>query len=194
MNGASVDLDVPSHLMLCAATRTTRRPDVQIRRDLLLVAVVAAALAAAACSPTQPTPKPTASAEPTVTASAEPTPEPSAVALEPTVNCQAPAWTPPPNPNIGPITLTCENAVAAARAVVGPDPAVTSIEFYRGHWCQPDRPCLAIAVLNGGYVIFRRPTVVDLVVVVRADKDGKVTAEKPVPIMDPGASQSDHPA
>jgi hypothetical protein len=162
----------------------------QVRQ--LLVAVVVAALAAATCSPTQPTPKPTASAEPTATASAEPTPEPTAVAREPTVSCQAPAWTPPPN--IGPITLTCENAVAAAKAVVGPDPGVTSIEFYRGHWCQPDMPCLAIAVLNGGYVIFRRPSTSDLVVVVRADEDGKVTAERPVPIMGRGAWQADHPA
>jgi hypothetical protein len=191
MNEASVDVDLSSQLvMLCAATRPTRRPDLQIRRHLLL-AIVVAALAAAACSPTQPTPKLTASAEPTVTASAEPTPESSAVALEPTIDCHTSAWTPPPN--IGPITLTCENAVAAAKAVLGPDPSVTSIEFRFGQWCPPDRPCLAIAVLNGGYVIFHRKTGADLVVIVRADKNGKVTAANPVLIVDRGASQSDHP-
>jgi hypothetical protein len=155
---------------------------VELRRHLLF-AFVLASLAATACSPTQPTPKPTASAEPTVTASPLLTAEPSPVALEPTVNCAEGAWTPPPN--IGPITLTCENAVAAARAVFGVDPAVTAIEFYRGLWCQPDAPCPAMAVLNGGYVIFRRPTQSDLVVVVKADKDGMVTADKPVPIHGP---------
>lgn len=148
------------------------------RRRHFLFALVLASVAATACSPTQPTPKPIASDEPTP--SAQPTLEPSPVALEPTVNCPEPAWAPPPN--IEPITLTCENGVAAAKAVFGAYPAVTAIEFHRGLWCQPDAACPAMAVLNGGYVIFRRPTMSDLVVVVRADKDAKVTADRPVPI------------
>ena len=75
------------------------------------------------------------------------------------------------------ITLTCENAVAAAKAVVGPDTTVTSIEFRWGMWCPPDRPCLMIALLNGGYVLFHRKSgLPDLVVVVRADDAGRVTA------------------
>jgi hypothetical protein len=172
-------LDLSSQLvMLSGTTPSTRPPNLQLRNNLLFAFVIAL-LAATACSPTQPTPKPTASAEPTVTASPQPA-EPSPVAGKPTVNCPEPAWTPPPN--IGPITLTCENAVAAARAVFGSDRAVTAIEFYRGLWCQPDAPCLAMAVLNGGYVIFRRPTQSDLVVVVKADKDGNVNADRPVPV------------
>ena len=75
------------------------------------------------------------------------------------------------------ITLTCENAVAAAKAVVGPDAAVRSIEFRFGSWCPPDYACVMMLVLNGGYVLFHREGALpDLVVVVRADQDGNVTA------------------
>lgn len=91
----------------------------QSRRDLLF-ALVVAVIAATGCSPTQQTLQPTASIEPVATASAGP----SGVALEPTIDCQTSVWIPPPN--LGPITLTCANAVAAAKAVIGPDPLVTS--------------------------------------------------------------------
>jgi hypothetical protein len=56
---------------------------------------------------------------------------------------------------------------------------VTSIEFKFGLWCPPDRPCLLMAVLNGGYVIFHREgPPPDLVVVVTADQAGAVTASR----------------
>jgi hypothetical protein len=176
-NRASVVLDVSLQLtMLSGMTRGKRHPDLQGRRNLLSGFLVAA-LAATGCSTLQPTPTPTGAAEPTPTASAQPTPAPSAVAAEPTVSCQTWVWNHTPPPGTVAITLTCENAVAAAKAVVGPDPAVTSIEFKFGLWCPPDRPCLAMMVLNGGYVIFHREGALpDLVVVVTADQAGKVTA------------------
>ena len=40
-----------------------------------------------------------------------------------------------------PVTLTCENAVAAAEAVVGPDPAIAYIEFNYVRWCPPGYFC-----------------------------------------------------
>jgi hypothetical protein len=162
--------------MLSGMRPGKRHPDLQRRRNLLFGFLVAA-LAATGCSTLRPTPTPTGAAEPTPTASAQPTPGPSAVAAEPTVLCQTWIWNHTPEPWDIQITLTCENAVAAAKAVVGPDRAVTSIEFRFGTWCPPDHPCLLMAVLNGGYVIFHREgPLPDLVVIVRADQAGKVTA------------------
>lgn len=87
--------------------------------------------------------------------------------------CATWAWNHTPAPVS--ITLTCENAVVAARAVVGPDAAVTSIEFYFGKWCPT--VCTMELRFNAGYVIFQRGDVLpDLVVVVTADHAGKVTA------------------
>ena len=168
--------------MLTVMTPRKEHSDVQ-RRRTLLGALLVAALVAAGCSTQLPTPAPTGAAEPT--ASTQSTPAPSAVAAEPKVVCPTPTETyPPASPNPTPrflITLTCENAVAAAKAVVGPDTTVTSIEFRFGQWCPAGQPCLLIAVLNGGYVLFHRKSgLPDLVVVVRADEAGKVTASRAV--------------
>lgn len=151
-----------------------------MRRRHLLWALLVGALAATGCSTLQPTAAPTATTA--QTPSPEPTPAASAIAAEPAVVCPTSVWTPPPN--IEPITLTCENAVAAAKAVVGPDPSVVKIEFRFGQWCPPGYACplAMVAVLNGGYVVFSRTGGRDLVVVVRADKAGKVTAANAVPI------------
>jgi hypothetical protein len=98
------------------------------------------------------------------------------------VECQTWIWNHAPGPSRIQITLNCENAVAAAKAVVGPDPAVTSIEFKFGLWCPADRLCPAMLVLNGGYVTFHREDPLrDLVVVVTADQAGKVTASEAYP-------------
>lgn len=74
------------------------------------------------------------------------------------------------------ITLTCENAVAAAMDLVGPNPAIDSIEFHFGWYCPPGAFC-AVTQPNTGHVIFhfnRRQS--DTVVSVTADAAGKVTA------------------
>jgi hypothetical protein len=93
------------------------------------------------------------------------------------VDCQTWVWNHTPAPSHIQITLTCENAVAAAKAVVGPDTTVTSIEFKFGQWCPPGYPCLMMLRLNAGYVLFhRRSGLPDLVVIVAADQAGKVTA------------------
>jgi hypothetical protein len=123
-----------------------------------------------------------------VAASPTPAPPPTAVAEEPKVDCgkDASTWTETdahgsPVPIV--ITLTCENAVAAAKQHVGPDPAVVSIEFGYGWWCPPGFFCV-MSPPNAGHVIFhtrgRRP---DIVVSVKADAAGRVTAfdQRPLP-------------
>ena len=74
--------------------------------------------------------------------------------------------------------------MAAARAAVGPDPAVATIEYYLG-WgplCRPGAFC-AFLLSNTGHVVFRRTGgLPDLVVRVTADKTGKVTASSPQPL------------
>ena len=84
-----------------------------------------------------------------------------------------------------PVTLTCEAAVAAAKAVVGPDPAITYIEFDYLRWCPPGFFC-AMSTFNDGHVIFhmngQRP---DIVVQVMADEAGRVTASSPQPLPSP---------
>lgn len=94
--------------------------------------------------------------------------------------CQT--WIPGHTPEPVRITLTCENAVAAAMAVIGPDPSVVKIEFHFGSWCPPGYACVLIGFLNRGYVTFYRTGGRDLVVIVDADQAGKVTASKPVPV------------
>lgn len=89
-----------------------------------------------------------------------------------------------------PVTLTCENAVAAAKAAVGPDPNIASIEFAYFFWCPPGAFCVA-STLNDGHVIFHmagdRP---DIVVDVRSDQAGSVTASKPELMPAPSAAAS----
>lgn len=80
--------------------------------------------------------------------------------------------------------------MAAARAVVGPDGAVATIEFYVG-WgplCGPGQFC-TLLLSNTGHVFFRRTGgLPDLVVRVTADKAGKVTASAPTPLPSPSPS------
>ena len=86
-----------------------------------------------------------------------------------------------------PVTLTCENAVAAAEAVVGPDPAIAYIEFDYLRWCPPGTFCV-VSTMNDGHVIFHmrglRP---DILVEVVADEAGKVTASSPQPLPSPSS-------
>lgn len=162
-----------------------------MRRIIGMVAVLA--LLSAACSPaptpttaspSQPRPAtPTAAATPAATpsASASPAPAPSASpgAVEPRVVCET--------PDQARITLTCDAGVAAARAAVGPDPAIATIEYYVG-WgplCRPGSFC-AFLLSNTGHVFFRRTGgLPDLVVRVTADKTGKVTASAPQTLPSP---------
>lgn len=91
-----------------------------------------------------------------------------------------------PVPFVG--TLTCGSAVAAAEALVGPDPAVTSIEFAYGFYCPPGYFCV-LSAPNEGHVVFHRQTPrPDLVVDVRSDDTGKVTAFDPRMIPTPAPS------
>lgn len=149
---------------------------------LLMVGVVG-------CGTPQPsvTPAPSPVApSPAVTASTSPTP--IVIADEPKIECDqnTSTWTrTDANGSQVPIiiTLTCENAVAAAKTVVGPDPAVAYIEFAYGYFCPPNARC-AMSQPNTGHVIFhtkgRRP---DILVSVKADAAGKVTAfdQRPLP-------------
>jgi len=84
-----------------------------------------------------------------------------------------------------PVTLTCENAVAAAKAVVGPDAAIASIEFDYFRWCPRGDFCV-MSTWNDGRVIFHvkglRP---DILVDVVADESGRVTASSPQPMLPP---------
>lgn len=134
-----------------------------------------------------PTPAPTATVAPSATAS------PSAAAAEPTVVCPPDETSPwfitdangSPVPIV--VTLSCENAVAAAKAVVGPDPTVTYIEFAYGPWCPPGVFC-ALSLPNTGHVVFHRKGLLpDLLVGVRADKAGKVTATDATPLPSPAS-------
>jgi hypothetical protein len=132
---------------------------------------------------------PITGATPTSSSAPATSPGPSASALEPTVTCQTWVSNHTPNPSGIQITLTCENAVAAAKAVVGPDPAVTSIDFKFGRWCPAGRPCLMMWVLNGGYVTFHREgPLPDLVVIVGANQAGKVTASDAYPAPPPSSA------
>ena len=84
-----------------------------------------------------------------------------------------------------PVTLTCEAAVAAARALAGPGVVADRIEFAYGYYCPPGYFCVASGP-NEGHVIFRRPAPgPDLVVQVSADPAGRVTAQGPVPVPTP---------
>ena len=168
----------------------------KVLRTGLLPAVLLAAFAAAGCATPQPSASavpPSATAVPSASAASSPSPSPSGspVAVEPKVVCQ-------PNTTVWAkteangsqvpivITLTCENAVAAANTVVGPDPAVAYIEFTYGDFlCPPNTPCPALPP-NTGYVVFHRKGLLpEILVEVTADETGKVTASEPTPLPSP---------
>lgn len=77
--------------------------------------------------------------------------------------------------------------MAAAEAVVGPDPAIAYIEFDYLRWCPPGMFCV-VSTMNDGHVIFHmrglRP---DILVEVVADEAGKVTASSPQPLPSPSS-------
>ena len=143
------------------------------------------------------TPVPSVSAPPSVSTSASPAPPSSnppspspSTAVAPKVVCDHSAPSSAGTDSFGspiPVTLICENAVAAAKAVVGPDPAIASIEFDYFFWCPPGMFCVA-STMNDGHVIFhmkgQRP---DILVTVVADKAGRVTASSPQPMPSPSA-------
>lgn len=138
------------------------------------------------------TPVPSVSAPPSASTAASPAPPSSnpqspfpTTAAAPKVVCDRSAPTSAGTDDSGspiPITLSCENAVAAAKAVVGPDSASAYIEFDYFFWCPPGAFC-AMSTWNDGHVIFHmrglRP---DVVVQVVADDAGRVTASSPQPM------------
>ena len=86
------------------------------------------------------------------------------------------------------ITLTCDGAVAAAKAAVGPGLAFGYAEFRYGSVCRPGDRCIA-SLPNVGRVVLHRCVSdgcrsPDLLVGVRADADGVVTTETPSPLTD----------
>ena len=166
------------------------------RRSGVAAAGLLVALVSAGCASPQPSVSPTQSASPTQpagsvvpTLSAAPSPSPSTspIAAEPTVVCHSGTVN---HDATKPIvsTLTCEAAVAAARKLVGADPAVTSIEFAFGAWCPPGWFC-ALELPNTGHVVLHRDGhLPDLRVVVVADEAGKVTATGPFAMPTPSPS------
>ena len=162
-------------------------------RSGVLAAGLAAALAASGCAAPSPTQTPAQATHPDRIPSPTATASASAVAAEPKVVCQpnASTWSQTDaNGSQVPIaiTLTCENAVAAAKAVVGPDPAVAYIEFAFGSWCPPGTFC-ALSLPNTGHVVFHRKGLLpDLLVGVTADATGQVTATEPTPLPSPSPS------
>lgn len=141
---------------------------------LLLVIVVA-------CGTPQPSATPELlTAVPSATFAVSPTPTMAAVE-EPKVECgqnTAAGTRTDANGSAVPlvITLTCENAVAAAKALVGPGQDIASIEFDYGYWLPPGAHTAGGATRpNTGHVIFHTNGP-DLLVSVKADDAGKVTA------------------
>jgi hypothetical protein len=149
---------------------------------LVAIAILAVLAGCATPVPSVSTP-PSASTSATPASSKSPTPSPSA-AVAPQVVCNR---SKAGLARDGPLTLTCENGVAAAEAVVRPDLAIAYIEFRFGYWCPPGYYC-ALPFWNDGHVIFhvkgQRP---DLLVQVSADEDGRVTAESPQPMPTPSS-------
>lgn len=150
--------------------------------------VVAAGCATPVPSVSAP-PSPSASASPAPPSSNPPSPSPS-TAVAPKVVCDHGAPSSAGTDDSGspiPVTLTCENAVAAAEAVVGPDPAIAYIEFDYRRWCPPGMFCV-LSTWNDGHVIFHmnglRP---DILVQVVADGAGRVTASSPQPMPSPSS-------
>lgn len=123
-------------------------------------------------------------ASPAPPSSSPPSPSPSTAAA-PEVVCDGSASASAGTGDSGspiPVTLTCGDAVAAAKAVVGPDPAIAYIEFDYFRWCPPGYFCV-MSTWNDGHVIFHmnglRP---DILVDVVADESGRVTASSPQPM------------
>jgi hypothetical protein len=156
-------------------------------------AVVVLLVVAAGCA----TPVPSVSASPALSTSASPAPPSSnppspspSTAAAPKVVCDRSAPGSAGTDDLGspiPVTLTCENAVAAAEAVVVPDPGIAYIEFDYLRYCPPGMFC-TWSGFNDGHVIFRakgrRP---DILVNVHADEAGRVTASSPQPLPSPSS-------
>lgn len=118
---------------------------------------------------------------------AAPTPSPSPFPTRPAIApYPTPRATPAPavvceDPAARRTTLTCDRAVAAARAVLPSDTEIVSIEFHYGfaQVCPPGARCAAPSP-NRGYVLFRvAGPEGDLVVGVLADNSGTVSAGIP---------------
>jgi hypothetical protein len=157
-------------------------------RAVVLLFAIVAGCATPVPSVSAP-PAPSTSASPAPPSSKPPSPSPSTAAA-PKVVCDTSAPSSAGTDDSGspiPITLTCENAVAAAKTVVGPDPAIAYIEFDYFRLCPPGMFCVWSG-MNDGHVIFhmkgRRP---DILVNVVADKVGMVKASNPQPLPSPSA-------
>lgn len=143
-----------------------------------------------------PTPTPNRTPAPPTSASTAPssssastapqetaTPSQLPAAAEPNVVCRSYSATLQAN-----VAMTCENAVEAAKAVVGPDAAVAYIEFGHGRWCPAGSACIPFRP-NDGWVVFHRNGLLpDLLVGVTADAAGRVTATEPTPLASPSPS------
>jgi hypothetical protein len=156
---------------------------VSAKRTGLVAASVLAAVAVFGCGTPAPTPSaaPLASAVPSPATAA--TPDASLDATGPKVVCHpnTTMWAPTDaNGSAYPvavfITLTCENAVAAALAVVGSQPDVAFIEFAYGLWCPPGASCRGSRPNEGNVIVHQAGQQPDIVVKVTADETGKVTA------------------
>lgn len=162
-----------------------------VRFLAMLAAGLLAVVTVSGCSTPTPTPAPPATASPSPLASpattapqatATPSPLPSAAA-QPNVVCR-----PYTSSLQAAVTLTCENAVEAAKAVVGSDAAVAYIEFGHGRWCPAGSACIPF-MPNEGWVVFHRKGLLpDLLVSVSADATDKVTAKEPTPLPSPSPS------
>ena len=123
-------------------------------------------------------------------AASPPVSRPPAQSPGPTVSCDPPGtWT--TRDTAGSevpvlITLTCDKAVEAAWARLGPDPAIAAIEFHYYDYSPPGRPRGSPTDPNVGHVIFHpadgRP---DMLFPVRSDGAGNVVAEGPEPLPTP---------
>ncbi|TMB55960.1 MAG: hypothetical protein E6J47_06010 [Chloroflexi bacterium] len=152
----------------------------------IIATVFSAAIFLAACSPA-PLPTPTVSPAPSSSTAPSSTAS-AAVGLK--VRCdRVPDYWLPADASGSPIpvTLMCDNAVAAAEAAVGADPGITSIEFHYFFWCRPGVYC-SITTANNGHVIFHltglRP---DILVQVWVDEAGGVAASSPQPFPSPSS-------
>ena len=159
----------------------------------LLAAGLLAAVTLSGCSTPTPTRTPaqpatespsasTSTATPAQPTTATPSLPPSAAA-QPNVVCRS--YTSSLQASV---TMTCEDAVEAAKAVVGSDAAVAYIEFGHGRWCPAGSACIPF-MPNEGWVVFHRTGLLpDLLVSVSADATGKVTAKEPTPLPSPSPS------
>lgn len=149
---------------------TTRAMTILVSR----AAVAVLSLLVAGCAAPSP------SAPPTQTAAMSPSPSPTASPAAAKVVCDTNTSTWTTTNAAGSevplaITLTCEKAVAASKAVVPPDLAPVLIEFHFGRYCPPGMRCPA-PLPNRGFVIFRTDgSRADLLVSVSADAAGVVT-------------------